>query len=212
MGAGVPAVAYVAMGLQWSEGRAPGSWNGYHSSLYMECGYDEKLTAKISFEAVRDSLRYMANNPVYTVRFFYYKLVEQWDREDAMCLYGTLNFYGERTQAAWNIYEGDAKEKLLFVMAVHQGILYIGAACFCVLAAVNWKKRRTGGGTGRLQNLILLVTFIGGFLFSLLWEAQSRYIMPYCVMLIPYAADGLARISCGMEKIFAERLRNCRPG
>lgn len=30
--------------------------------------------------------------------------------------------------------------------------------------------------------------------------AGSRYVMPYCVMLIPYAADGLARVSAAIEE------------
>lgn len=210
MGEGVPAVAYIAMGLQWSDGREPGAWNGYHSDLYMACDYDGKLTAEISMEALKDSLRYMREHPAYAVRFFYYKIVGQWAREDCTCLYSTLEFYGERTQKAWNIYRGEAGKRLLFLMAFHQSILYIGAACFCILAAANWKKRRAGRGgeTGNLQNLILLVTFIGGFLFSLLWEAGSRYVMPYCVMLIPYAADGLARVSVAMEEKGKERKKH----
>lgn len=202
MGEGIPAVAYIAMGLQWSEGRAPGAWNGYHSDLYIACDYDAEKTAQISAEELKDSLRYMRENPAYAVRFFYYKLVEQWAREDYACLYSTLDFYGERTEKAWNIYQGTSGKRFLFFMALHQSIVYIGAACFCILAAGNWKKRRKGRGgeTGSLQNLILLITFIGGFLFSMLWEAGSRYVMPYCLMLIPYAADGLARVSIAIEK------------
>ena len=201
MGEGVPAAAYIAMGLQWSEGRAPGAWNGYHSDLYMACNFDAKMTTEISEESIKDSLRYMQKHPAYAVRFFYDKMVEQWAREDCSCLYSTLDFYGERTQKAWSIYQGEGKTRFMFVMDLHQSALYIGAACFCILAMNNWRKRRAGRGgeTGKLQNLILLVTFLGGFLFSLFWEAGSRYVMPYCIMLTPYAADGLARVSAAVE-------------
>lgn len=41
--------------------------------------------------------------------------------------------------------------------------------------------------------LILFVTFLGGFLFSLLWEANGRYVFPYFVFLIPAAAMGLSK-------------------
>lgn len=200
MGKGVPAIAYVAMGLQWSEGRDPGGWNGYHSDLFMECGFDAELTAEISSEAVKDSLSNMVKNPAYMAEFFYTKLVAQWEREDYMCLYETLDFYGDRTEAAWDIYEGKAKDKLLYFMALHQSIVYIGACCFCVIDIVKRKKDA--------RHLFLMLTFIGGFLFSVIWEAQSRYVMPYFVMLIPYAADGLAGLSYGIERRIAVLRRN----
>ena len=38
-------------------------------------------------------------------------------------------------------------------------------------------------------DLIFLITiFIGGFAFHILWEAKSRYIIPYIVVLIPIAS------------------------
>ena len=40
-----------------------------------------------------------------------------------------------------------------------------------------------------VSNIIFLVTiFIGGFAFHILWEAKSRYIIPYIVILIPLAS------------------------
>lgn len=191
MGKGVPAIAYIAMGLQWSEGRDPGGWNGYHSDLFLDTGYNTELTAQISRESVKESLGYMAKNPLYAAKFLGCKLIAQWEREDYMCLYVTLSSSGDRTAAAWDIYEGRAKDKLMYIMAVHQSLVYLGAFCFCVLAVVRWRKE----GGGDIRNLILLVTFIGGFLFSVIWEAQSRYVMPYFVMLIPYAANGLAELT-----------------
>ena len=35
--------------------------------------------------------------------------------------------------------------------------------------------------------LFLITIFIGGFAFHILWEAKSRYIIPYIVVLIPVA-------------------------
>ncbi|MCM1063007.1 MAG: hypothetical protein NC420_00815 [Eubacterium sp.] len=198
MGKGVPAIAYIAMGLQWTEGRSPGGWNGYHSDLFMDCSYDAELTARISAENAKDSLAYMARNPGYTIRFFYHKQVEQWDREDFQCLYETLGLYGKRTQAAWDIYEGKAKDRFMAVMSVHQSLVYLGAGAFCMFGAVRWRKRKEYGNS--LVQLTFMVTFIGGFLFSMMWEAGSRYSLPYFVILIPYAAEGLAKISYCLEE------------
>ena len=48
------------------------------------------------------------------------------------------------------------------------------------------EKRASGGVVG-----LPLISAIGGFLFSILWEAQCRYVFPYYVFLILYAPMGL---------------------
>ena len=39
-----------------------------------------------------------------------------------------------------------------------------------------------------LDVLFLITIFIGGFAFHVLWEAKSRYIIPYILVLIPVAS------------------------
>lgn len=209
MGKGVPAISYIAMGMQWSEGRIPGGWNGYHSDLFMNCDYNAEETAKISAESVRDSLDYMLKHPAYAAAFFSGKSISQWAREDYGCLYATLEFYGNRTEAAWQIYRGKAKEWILSVMSIHQSVIYTGAALFCLFGVGSLgkgrKRREEADGIGELTKLMLLVTFIGGFLFSLIWESGARYVMPYVIMLIPYAACGIDKMGCLIIDLYAKR-------
>lgn len=210
MGKGVPAIAYIAMGLQWSEGRSPGGWNGYHADLFLACSYDAELTARISGEEVRKSLGYMIGRPDYMVRFFYHKQIEQWEREDFLCFYETLDFYGNRTSAAWDVYQGKAKDRFLSVMSVHQSLVYLGAGAFCILGVARRLKKKKGSMCGSpaaddekdMEKMVFMTTFIGGFLFSMMWEACPRYNLPYFVMLLPYAAEGMAEISCRMESFY----------
>ena len=199
MGEGVPAISYIAMGLQWDEGRGHGGWNGYHSDLFMACDYNGEEAARISAESVRASLKYMAGNPAYAVSFFYYKLTEQWTREDYSCISATLDFYADRSPAAWEIYQGKWLSPLMLIMAIHQSLVYLGACCFCVFAVIRWKKRKNSNDIWRL---VLLVTFIGGFLFSIIWEAASRYILPYVILLIPYAAEGFTELGAAINRLW----------
>lgn len=37
------------------------------------------------------------------------------------------------------------------------------------------------------EMIFLLTIFIGGFLFHIIWEAKSRYIIPYILVLMPLA-------------------------
>lgn len=38
------------------------------------------------------------------------------------------------------------------------------------------------------EAVLLITIFLGGFFFHILWEAKSRYIIPYFVILIPIAS------------------------
>lgn len=38
------------------------------------------------------------------------------------------------------------------------------------------------------ENILLITIFLGGFFFHILWEAKSRYIIPYFLILIPIAS------------------------
>lgn len=199
MGKGVPAISYIAMGLQWTEGRSPGAWNGYHSDLFMDCDYDREKTVELSRISIGESLEYMRENPGYAARFFCGKLTEQWCREDFSCLYSTLTRDSGRSAAAWNIYQGSAKDRFMDIMSIHQGIIYFGALLFCILHGIVRRREEMGNS---LWQLVLLVSFIGGFLFSILWEGGARYVMPYFVMLIPYAAEAISE----MQEITASAL------
>ena len=48
---------------------------------------------------------------------------------------------------------------------------------------VSKKKTKNTGISTEFSNLITI--FIGGFAFHILWEAKSRYIIPYILVLIP---------------------------
>ena len=38
-----------------------------------------------------------------------------------------------------------------------------------------------------MEKLYLIIIFLGGFTFHILWEAKSRYIIPYVIILFPLA-------------------------
>ena len=46
-----------------------------------------------------------------------------------------------------------------------------------------------------VMDYFYIIYFIGGFLFSLLWEAKPRYVFPYFYICLPLAAVSLYRIT-----------------
>ena len=41
------------------------------------------------------------------------------------------------------------------------------------------------------EAILMITIFLGGFFFHVLWEAKSRYVIPYFVVLIPIACISL---------------------
>jgi hypothetical protein len=44
------------------------------------------------------------------------------------------------------------------------------------------------------KNIILIISFLGGFLFHILWETKCIYALPFYFMLLPSASAGISKI------------------
>ena len=77
-----------------------------------------------------------------------------------------------------------------------QFILYVGMLCYFIFAV---KK-----DSNILQHM-LAVTMIGGFLFSIMWEAKARYIFPYYITMYPLAAIGYWQAIAKVKALFSRK-------
>lgn len=188
-GDGVPAVAYLAMGLQYNgEEAIPGGWNGYHANLYMETGYDSVKTSEISKESIKDSLSKFKDDPSYMSMFFYNKLLKQWANQTHAVFWSMDAFWDtNRNQASpWvKFVETGKYENWLIFIDCHESVVY-GVLLLGLMGVIYCKVKRKGNNTN-LQNLLPLIIFIGGFLFSIIWEGQTQAVLYYPVLLLPYA-------------------------
>jgi hypothetical protein len=79
----------------------------------------------------------------------------------------------------------------------YQFILYFGTAVMTTVSFLRKQKKAA------LENRLLLIAIVGGFLFSIIWEAMSRYVLPYVVYMIPLAAVGMWYLQELLEKAIA---------
>lgn len=207
MGDGVPAISYIAMGLQDS-GQTAGWWNGYHHTTYMDTEYDADATAIICRASIAESLEKFVENPGYMLDFFYRKLVPEWSDEDYSALYVSVSLYGERTNMAHAIYEGAYTGDVQNLMNDYQAFLYFGFFLYTVSQLFDWirhlRKKKAAEGV-ELYRLLLLVTIIGGFLFEIFWEGSARYVLPYAVMMTVYAGMGYAGCQRGIISLIQKK-------
>lgn len=194
---GVPAISYFAMGMQNSS-RGNGWYNGFNFETYQSTGMDSAATAVISQNAIQERLFYFREHPSYAADFYLHKYLSQWADGTYACRQATLATYGGRIPFFQSLYEGSGSHLLIQYCNAYQNTLYLG--CFLFFLSVNpLPKRRKIQATGeelsswssQLPLYLGFIGVIGGFLFHMLWEANSRYIFCFGLLLLPYGAAGL---------------------
>ncbi|MBO4982205.1 MAG: hypothetical protein J6C84_10020 [Lachnospiraceae bacterium] len=190
-GVGIPSILWVAMGLQETEGN-PGVYNRYQQSVFEECGFEQGPAKEIGKEYIKDRLREMLNYPGYTKDFFVKKVKMQWLEPLFESLYATGTFDDEAYVPWWagSLYYGKLHDTVWKAANYYQSMIYLAAFAFVAGSLVK-RDRRTENGT----MWIPLIAVVGGFLFSMIWENQCRYVLPYYVYLVMYAPLGIGRIA-----------------
>lgn len=188
---GVTATSYFAMGMQEAS-RGMGWYNGFNFYTYQGTGMDTKRTNEIAKEAIRERLTYFKENPGYAARFYWLKYLSQWTDGTYACRQATLANSGGRRTFMDSVYTGAAGSFVIEWCNGYQNILYLGSLLF----AIGFLPKKRNGNLKRfdLTAYIGMIGVLGGFLFHMLWEANSRYIFLYGLLLLPYCAAGIANL------------------
>lgn len=192
---GVTATSYFAMGMQEAS-RGPGWYNGFNFDTYQNSGMDAELTNQVSRQAIRERLTYFTQNPEYALSFYVKKHLSQWADGTYASRQATLATYGGRNAFFQSVYDGSLSRIFIAYGNLYQNVLHLGALLYC-LTACFFKKitMKKNPAADPLPVYIGLIGVIGGFLFHTIWEANSRYIFIYSLLLLPYAARGLSVIA-----------------
>ena len=141
---------------------------------------------------IKAFVRNFMDHPDYAWTFFQGKILSQWNEP----LYQSLFFsndYKEGKEPEPDSFvariSSDYFVGILGVCDRMQFVLYVGVICYFLFAV----KR----DSNILQHM-LAVGMIGGFFFSLLWEAKARYILPYYLMMYPMAVVGFWNLFRGV--------------
>lgn len=178
----IPPILYVAMGLHETNGH-PGWYDGYNYIVFAESGDDVKASAKIAWDDIRERLQNFKENPDYMLYFYKTKINEQWQAPMYQCLVMNSNIEGKQSRAVQMIYREELLGKLVKnYMKAFQVFLY---GCIFLWLLLRWNKPLP------IEKYLLLIAVFGGFLFSILWEAKTRYIFPYLLIMLPYFAMGM---------------------
>ncbi len=179
----IPNSAYLAMGMQESA-MAPGWFNGYNHVTYRNNGYDAQATDRIAKAYIAERVGEFAENPLDCLKFYYYKIVSQWNEvtyESFWISHNENNHTQELSGIVKDLYNGKLHLLMEAVMNLYQLLLFAGTL------GMAWKMRKNKD----LSKVILLLCILGGFLFHILWEGKSQYIISYFPLMLPCGAIGI---------------------
>ncbi len=187
---GVPYISWVRMGMQdsWT---GPGWFDNSSIDTFREYNYNTEQTALVEKERLREILKDMWNDKSYSIDFFRRKILSQWNSPGYLYLDETGQFDCEPQELpdfVRRIYYDDVPAVQTYMNRYHF-ILYFYAAVSAIILFADRKKKHI------LAGHLLYISIIGGFLFSALWEASSRYILPYAVYMIPPASLGMHQLT-----------------
>lgn len=182
----IPSTAYIAMGMQ--EGHMASGWyNEYNRLVFYDNECNEAEADRIARADIRARLAEFAKEPLEALKFYYRKIVSQWNEVTYESIWITSNlgyFPKDLSKTVQSIYTGKLHSLIEAFMNLYQLLLFAGA----LLYAWTMKKNRD------LSKTILLLCILGGFLFHILWEGKSQYIISYFPLMIPCAAMGLTKL------------------
>ena len=192
----IPSEAHLAMGLQaeWRNGISyPGWFNGYNYNVFLDNGYDAQKTAEEARGEIQWRLSKMSRDPLGAARFYSQKFVTQWNvplyQAVAMNAYFTEQGY-ERIESqegvVYSVYDGMLGKLLQNFANWYQCFIYLGGLLFVVLMMRQKKE---------VRGWLPLIAILGGGAFSMMWEAKSRYVFPYFLLMIPLAAVSFHHLS-----------------
>ena len=197
----MPAVNWIAMGLYEAvnENCSVGVYNMYNELTYFSAGRDKEASSKASRAFIDERIEFFKNNPIEARRFFRFKILEQWAEPTFSSIDSTVGLHKmcwEEVRFSYDFHTLDNMSKATNYL---QSFVYIFALIYMIFAVFS--KERPG-------RVLLPVAFIGGFLFSLLWEASGRYVFPYFILLIPLAAAAAGKsfnLCAGLLKKIAKK-------
>lgn len=198
LGEGQPLLTNVVMGLEWSDvSDLPGWYGNTAFDCFNECEGDMGRQSVWVRDRISGRAAELAADPAYAAGFFGRKLATEWLDPSYMALLFSrrcLPSMGDAGLISGSVDSGGKGYKLVFaVLDGMQTVLYgLCAAGFALVVRAGRGGRRVG-----TTRLMLCGMALCGFACYVFWEAQSMYVLPFVVAMLPVAGTAMARVRLG---------------
>lgn len=184
---GIPIITWISMGLNENDGKY-GWYDDSAKQMHIKMEFDERLTKIAAKQNIAQRLEVFRADKAYAGTFFREKILSQWNSPLYQSVFFNTRYDEEEMPAEDSIAARISDEYFPKVLAMCnrlQLLIYAGMLLYYLFAV-----RRDSD----LRQHLLAIAVVGGFFFSILWEAKARYVFPYYMMMFPFAAAGYSRM------------------
>ena len=200
-GDGIPMVCWLSMGLGDSV-FAPGWYDSRDTVALFDGPEDADYASNTAKERIKERIEFFKENPDKAYTFFKDKTYSQWNEPTFSSIWNNKvrGQYAPKVGYA-KLVCGEGEEFTKNVMDINVQFLYFGFMISSVFMIFDKFKKK-----GIKDEFILIPTvIIGGFLYHLLFEAKSQYVLPYVVIMIPYCVWGTYRLTVYIRNLIKSR-------
>lgn len=191
---GVPMISYLYMAMAEPRALSPGWYTGDTMEIYDECGQDSEKASDMAKGLLIERVKYMLKHPIYMLKYYSFKYASTWLNptfQTVWCskpgpkltMYLEYKDYFETKTIIKSMLGGKIYEIEEIYFNAYQVIIFIfGAYGICKI----YKKDET-------KHILLPITFLGGFVFHMMWETKAIYVLQYYLIIVPYCSYGLKK-------------------
>lgn len=185
---GIPMISYIHMGMAPKVDRAAGWYNINVNveNIFSQNNFDAYKTSQYSKKEIINRLSQFKDNPIEAFRFYSDKILSTWIEPAFQTLWinepqeeiGKVEEYISSNKILISFYDGKINDIIMKYLDIYDIIIFAFAGAFIFLNIKNIE----------IKEGLLLIIFLGGFAFHILWETKSIYAIPFFEILLLYSA------------------------
>ena len=161
-----PTISYLLMAMEES----PRGNGWYNEDIAYKAAMDPSNIKVEYSKEIYNRLKFFSNHLDYTFDFYIKKIASMW----------TENTYSAIRNSITN--DNKITNTYIEIITFYQKALLVLSSLCCIIFLIQYRNHLS------LEIILLITIFVGGFAFHIIWEAKSRYIIPYVIILIPIAS------------------------
>lgn len=180
-----PTMGFIYLGILDGE-RGAGWYDGY-AAYY---AWNSIETAKDEYtKLTKERANYLITHPNELVKFYGNKTASMWAENTYALFWYNQSFNSSYIDTEEDLQRDAKLREFQDIITIWQKAVIINIF-LCTLVIIIQNREKIDNDV-----LLLLLVFIGGVLFHILWEAKSRYIIPYIIALIPLISINIRKSS-----------------
>ena len=199
---GVPMINFIYMGMSDKVDLYPGWYNEDTLNIYYRNNLDYEKSSKEACDLIKKRLNHFSKNPKEFLEYYAKKIGSTWLNptfQTVWCSTPGARYewdieyaeYLNHHQKVLSIVTGNIYKIIEFYFDIYQVIIFIFGGIGIFYLSKNQERK--------MQNVLLPVIFIGGFLFHIIWETKAIYVLQYYYLLLPFSAYGIWIIENGQS-------------